>query len=339
MNRSLDFAHAVIIGVGQDLPQTERDAAAIANALTDRYGYQAANVDLLTGPRATRNEVLATLLRLPGRLTRDATALVYFSGHGALNPSPYILTHGYDLDDLPHTAISGAELARLLEAIYARRLVVILDCCHAGAQAKAPLAQVALPFDPEYLLKQGAGRVVIASSRGDELSYAGEQYSYFTQAILEALGGAGASERDGFARVLDIALHAREVVPARTRGRQHPIIKVKDLSDNFPVAFYGDRHTAHSIGETRGGLESALAPAQTGASSRHAHLETLRGNHRQILDLIEEKASWYTDRTAIPLDLLQAAAWHRAVISDLEAQMNSLDPACSPALRERAGPY
>lgn len=322
--KPLDFAHAVIIGVGQDLPQTERDATAIATALTDRYGYQLANVDLLTGPRATRDHALATLLRLPGRLTRDSTALVYFSGHGALRPSPYLLTYGYDLDDLPRTAISGTELARLLEGIYARRMVVMLDCCHAGAQAKSPVAQVALPFDPAYLLEQGAGRVVIASSRGDELSYAGDQYSYFTQAILEALGGAGASERDGYARVLDLALHAREVVPARTHGRQHPIVKVKDLSDNFPVAFYGDRYTAHSLGEIKVDIQREFAPARNGSAARRAHLETLRRNHQQTLGLIEEKTSWYPERTAIPLTELQAAAWHRAVISDLEAQMISL---------------
>jgi hypothetical protein len=43
-------------------------------------------------------------------------------------------------------------------------------------------------------------------------------------ATIESLAGKGVSQKDGYVRVADLALYAREVVPQRTRDRQHPII-------------------------------------------------------------------------------------------------------------------
>jgi hypothetical protein len=79
--------------------------------------------------------------------------------------------------------------------------------------------------------------VLIASSQEDELSFAGRPYSAFTLALIEALCGVGVAKRDGYVRVADLALHAREVVPERTGGRQHPILHFEQ-ADNFALAFY-----------------------------------------------------------------------------------------------------
>jgi hypothetical protein len=65
----------------------------------------------------------------------------------------------------------------------------------------------------------------------------GNRYSAFTLALIEALCGRGAARADGFARVADLALHAREKVPQRTRDRQHPILEY-ERADNFAVAYY-----------------------------------------------------------------------------------------------------
>lgn len=73
-----------------------------------------------------------------------------------------------------------------------RKLLVILDCCHAGALSgvKLPgLAKEPLPPELEAVLRRGSGRVVIASSRRDEYSYTGSPYSVFTQAFREAPAG------------------------------------------------------------------------------------------------------------------------------------------------------
>jgi hypothetical protein len=79
--------------------------------------------------------------------------------------------------------------------------------------------------------------VVIASSQANESSFAGKPYSAFTLALIDALSGAGASRKDGYVRVIDLALHTREIVPGKTNNRQHPIMDFKQ-SDNFVLAYY-----------------------------------------------------------------------------------------------------
>jgi len=244
--------HALIIGIGVDLPNTVDDAIGLADILKDagRCAYPPEQVHLLTGEEATRDAVLAalgTLAQSTHLPTPQSTVLVYFSGHGyqvasSLGESYYLMPYGYDMERLYQTAISGAEFTERLQAIPARRLLVLLDCCHAGGvgEAKAPglqLAKSPLPPEAPSMLAEGSGRVLIASSQEDELSFAGKPYSAFTLALIEAFSGAGVAKQDGYVRVADLALHAREVVPGRTDGRQHPILHFEQ-ADNFALAYY-----------------------------------------------------------------------------------------------------
>jgi hypothetical protein len=66
---------------------------------------------------------------------------------------------------------------------------------------------------------------------------AGKPYSAFTLALIESLAGKGASQQDGYVRVADVALYAREVVPKWTGNRQHPILNFEQ-ADNFVLAYY-----------------------------------------------------------------------------------------------------
>ncbi len=244
-----DQGHALVVGVGADLPNTVDDAAGLADILRDlvRCAYPPDQVHLLTGEQATAANVRTALETLAASTTPASTVLVYFSGHGYQVASPtgefyYLMPYGYDLDRLYQTAISGAEFADRLRAIPAQKLMLLLDCCHAGGVggAKAPGLQMTkspLPPEAQRLLAEGSGRVLVASSREDELSFAGKPYSAFTLALVEALCGVGVAKQDGYVRVADLALHAREVVPGRTGGRQHPILHFEQ-ADNFVLAYY-----------------------------------------------------------------------------------------------------
>jgi hypothetical protein len=48
---------------------------------------------------------------------------------------------------------------------------------------------------------------------------------------------AGASKKDGYVRVAGLALHTRQMVPQRTKERQHPILHFEQ-ADNFVLAYY-----------------------------------------------------------------------------------------------------
>jgi hypothetical protein len=249
MSKLFTEGHAIVIGVGHDLPNTIDDAEGLAKILKDkeRCAYPAKQVKLLTGENATRDKIIAALESIAESATADSSVIVYFSGHGyrvktSIGTSYFLMPYGYNTQKLAQTAISGAEFATLLKAIKSQKLLLLLDCCHAGGfdDAKAPgltLSKAPLPPEAQALLAEGNGRVVIASSKSTELSYAGKPYSAFTLALIEALNGAGASEKDGYVRVTDLALYTREVVPARTQKKQHPILHFKQ-ADNFIVAYY-----------------------------------------------------------------------------------------------------
>jgi hypothetical protein len=246
--------HALVVGVGADLPNTVDDAVGLAGILKDpaRCAYSPDQVHLLVGEQASRDTILSMLDALSQSTSGESTVIVYFSGHGyrAISPTGefyYLLPHGYDLSQLYRTCISGAEFTERLRAIPAQKLLVLLDCCHAGGvgEAKTPGVQLTkspLPPEAQAFLAEGRGRVLIASSQADELSYAGKPYSAFTLALIEALSGAGVAKKDGYVRAADLALHARQVVPGRTRGRQHPILHFEQ-ADNFVLAYYAGGET------------------------------------------------------------------------------------------------
>lgn len=241
--------HALIIGMGADLPNTVQDAAGLAEILKDeqRCAYPPGQVALLTGEQATRGAVLSALDGLARQTDPQATVVVYFSGHGyrvtaSLGEFYYLMPFGYDTERLFDTAIRGDEFTARLRLIPAQKLLVLLDCCHAGGLTKPEpsglkLAKSPMPPEAASLLAEGRGRVLVASSQQDELSFAGRPYSAFTLALIEALCGVGVAAQDGYVRVSDLAMHAREVVPGRTASRQHPILNFEQ-ADNFVLAYY-----------------------------------------------------------------------------------------------------
>jgi uncharacterized caspase-like protein len=324
---SQPFAHgyAVIIGVGADLPVTVDDARGVADLLRDptRCAYPPDQVQLLTRERARRDDILTALTRLAKETQADpeATAVVYFSGHGLETPSYYLVPFGYDPTDLDNTAISGGELTEQLQAIQSRKLLVLLDCCHAGGQAEVKaLPGVKSPLPPSVITELGrsSGRVVIASSRKDEVSHTGQPYSVFTAALLEALAGYGAFDEDGYARVLDTVLWVGRKVPERTNDQQHPIVKVSNLEDNVALAYYaaGDKSPKK--------LDWTISVPAIAAGLDAAQVESWRrrlASRREALLLIEERMDEFIEYQEIPLQLIKNKRGTEEQIAELERKL------------------
>jgi uncharacterized caspase-like protein len=325
MAEFFDRGHALVIGVGADLPVTETDARGLADLLRDpaRCAYPQGQVTLLTGSSATRVAILDSLDALAQAAAPETTTLVYFSGHGLELPDYYLIPFGCDPGNLISTAISGAEFTTRLGAIRSQKLLVLLDCCHAGGQAEAAAKEVPglkSPLPPGAIveLERGQGRVVIASSRRDELSWTGHPYSVFTGALLEALAGYGSFERDGYARVLDAALWVGRQVPERTKDRQHPIIKASHLENNFALAYYaaGDIQPKKLDWASRPPLITSTADA-----GQITAWQRMLANYRENLLLIEERMSEYVEFAAIPLQLIKSKRRVEAQIAELEQRL------------------
>lgn len=249
MNKVFTNGYALLVGSGGDLPNTIDDANGIGAILKDpdRCGYPEANVMILTGENARRNNILNSLDKLKNVTDPEATVLIFYSGHGyqvttSIGEFYYLMPFGYNKNNLPETAISGREFIQMLQNIPAQKMLLLLDCCHAGGISDFGLTSTQVtksPMPPEALsfLNQGNGKVVIASSTQDEVSFAGKPYSAFTFALIESFCGIGTAKQDGYVRVTDLALRAREIVPQRTHNRQHPILHFEH-ADNFVIAYY-----------------------------------------------------------------------------------------------------
>jgi hypothetical protein len=317
--------YAVVVGVGADLPVTMRDAQAVADLLCDQAhcALRPEHVQLLIGEQARRVNILDALDSVAEQVARepDASAIVYFSGHGLLASETYLLPFGYNLSDLNSTTITATLFTEKLRAIQSRKLLILLDCCHAGAQADVkapPIASVSVPAAVLEELQRGSGRVLIASSRKDELSYTGYPYSAFTMALLEGLAGYGAFEQDGYARVLDIALYVARMVPNRTQDQQHPIVKVANLADNFALAYYaGGEATPKTLDWSQPVASRRLDSDVTQVAAWRRML----ASRRAALLLMEERMSEYVEYQEAPLQLIKNQRRTETQIIELEQKL------------------
>lgn len=131
--------HALVIGVKTyqapipGLITPFADAEALSNVLRRDYGFR-----VTTLLDAGKQQIVDAMTRLRNELTEDDNLLVYYAGHGVLDPDTNL---GYWLPtdaraDAPDNWISNKTVARLLKAIPARHVVLIADACYSGAFAR-----------------------------------------------------------------------------------------------------------------------------------------------------------------------------------------------------------
>jgi len=257
-------AYALLIAVNDNLipqyalPTVARDAEALRDVLVhpERCAYPADNVRLLMGADASRDGIRGGLAWLKERVAADgsgnATAVVFYSGHGAVNnddDSYYLLP--YDLrSPITDSLLRAGDVAAAIEQVQPRRLLVVLDCCHAGGMnikgddlfSEEGLRKSAAPAEtrPIAALSQGQGRAVLSSSSAAESSYvrSDRKMSIFTYHVVEALTGHAQAEGATEVLVSDIMGHVSRAVPASAQAEygasQTPVYQTS--GENFPVA-------------------------------------------------------------------------------------------------------
>ena len=268
MPHRFENAYALLIAVDQNrepaaaLPAVARDVQALHAVLVhpERCGYAPDRVRLLSGAGSTRQAILDALDWLGDQLAAiadgDSTAMIYFSGHGHVDGGEhYLIPCDLNLRRLRSSAIRAADFADAVAQLTPRRLLVVLDCCHAAGMAvkgadagPAPFAGAALP--PALFLPtgkspgagpgSGEGRAVLSSCKPAEYSYlrADGRMSLFSFHLIEALTG-HAQPSGGAAEVLvsDLISYLQRHVPQSALA-QHGAAQTPDprLTGNFPVA-------------------------------------------------------------------------------------------------------
>jgi hypothetical protein len=266
MTNQFQSGFALLIGVDENafsqfaLPTVAQDVRATYQVLTnpDYCAYPPAQVKVLLGKDATRDNILNGLNWLGEQVQAQggaATALVYYSGHGGqLNGEFFLLP--YDLKSpLTATALRATDFASAIADLVPERLLVLLDCCHAGgmgAKDGDTADTAALPLWASKFVKGaapmtdfgdwGKGRVVISSSTATQSSYLrmDRTMSVFTYHILAALTG-HAQPAAGATSVLvsDLVGYVTRNVSAQVRQEypgkdQDPVVQWQ--GENFPVA-------------------------------------------------------------------------------------------------------
>jgi uncharacterized caspase-like protein len=127
------------------LQGAENDADALADLLIHQFGFDPRNVVVLKGPDATREKIRLAFAGLAKRARAEDQFVFHFSGHGTQVPDvqPFDEPDGRDEALCPWDAnadgehlIRDDELGVWLDDLPARRITVILDCCHAGTGTK-----------------------------------------------------------------------------------------------------------------------------------------------------------------------------------------------------------
>jgi uncharacterized caspase-like protein len=279
MSDLFTYGYALLIGVNENqaggwaLPDVAKDIKGLAGVLThpQRCAYSEAHVKVIAGQEATRQDILDGLKWLRERIQVDtsgnATAVVYYTGHGLSEgssdpPQFYLVPYDFDEGMIELSALRAIDFSRAVSALQPQRLLVILDCCHAGgmrvkgadlpagyveaAIAPAVLMEGAKAVGPEAkgakgleTLAVGSGRAVLSSSTGKQSSYMRPdgKMSIFTYHLIEALTG-HAQPQEGATDVLvsDVMSYVYRHVPESAKAAGKEQVPDFQVSGNFPIA-------------------------------------------------------------------------------------------------------
>jgi hypothetical protein len=250
---------ALVIGISkfQDshlkgLAYSAKDAQDFGNLLLDPSvgRFKTSNVHTLTGEVTTRQikEELNWLARSAGE---DDLVVIFLSSHGTPRSYDtaevnYIATSDTQVlpeDDLFATAMPMVEISDIVRTrIKARRTAIFLDTCHSGAataslpeRATAAAGSVDASASSEALdrIRQGVGRVILTSSKPDEVSSEGApfQNGYFTHFLLLAL-----RQNNGMATIDQVFAYMNDQLPKAAqavRRRQTPVLSRSDLGSDI----------------------------------------------------------------------------------------------------------
>ena len=189
------------------------------------------------------------------------------------------------VETLAATSISNVEFSEAIAAIPARKLVIVLDCCHAGGigvlrDASAPALRDGLSEDYYQRLAQGQGRVIFSASRDTEYSIqlSGDDLGLFTKHLLAGLQG-GAANEDGLVTIFGLFEYVQPLVTT-DNPQQHPKLTL-DVEQNFPIALWrgGDE------GRRPAWMPTSIGTTPTSATPR-ASL-TQPGSKRSLLPKLE----------------------------------------------------
>jgi hypothetical protein len=165
--------------------------------------------------------------------TPDDLLLSHFSCHGVKDEGGelYFATPNTKLQRLGATAVAADFVNRRMNRSRSRRVVLLLDCCYAGAFERGMVARAGTGVGIEAQFG-GRGRAVITASSAMEYAFEGDELadrheekpSVFTSALVEGLEtGEADRDQDGYVGLDELYEYVydkvRESTPNQTPGK------------------------------------------------------------------------------------------------------------------------
>lgn len=228
------------------------DALTLSTLFLDTYD---GDVKTLLDSAATR-EAITTALEDLSSVNEDDLVVVSFSGHGTRDHR--LVPSDVDTSNLLETCVSLDEVAQRLDAIPARNLIVVLDCCFSGGFGGARVFAPEDTRDPledrseVVSLARGSSRIVLTASGAGEPALESADYGHglFTYYLVDALQGGGGISSNGqvsvgtlmqqvLQRVQDAAERMREVQRPTVYGSVEgaPSLRVLVPGASYAAAF------------------------------------------------------------------------------------------------------
>jgi hypothetical protein len=210
--------YAVIIGIEQyrqNLPAVEfaaHDAFIMREYLTKALGYPDENVVMVLNERAAKSDLEKYIERwLPNRVDKDSSVLIYYSGHGAPNPTTqegFLVPYDGDPTFLEITGYSLKRLYEQLGKLPAREVLVVLDSCFSGSGGRSVIAKGARPLviSMENPVLAGDKLLVMTASSASQISstYDQKNHGLFTYFFLKGLQIAANANKDAKIEVSEL---------------------------------------------------------------------------------------------------------------------------------------
>ena len=167
-----DNKWAVVIGIadykgtGSDLWHPDEDAAEMASALINNFGFASDHIKVLKNSKATANAILSAISWLAANEDSNSTVVFFYSGHGFRAPD----SEGWDSDlesDGNDEGIVSFDLYGLPDGLLKQRFAVLeskkiallFGSCHSGGM-----------FDQAGEL-QGDNRLIAAACKADQYGW------------------------------------------------------------------------------------------------------------------------------------------------------------------------
>ena len=239
---------AAVIGINQyknrklNLKYARNDAEAFADYMKTNMGLDSEHVIEQYDQDATQRNIKSLLgTQLRRKVRKEDTLFIFFAGHGAPEDDPaspdqdkirkYLLPYDAEIEDLYTTAIAMDEIAEIFGRIQAERIVFMIDSCYSGAGGgRTILAQSGRSvLSDEFLnrIAQGRGRIILTSSRQNEISKESDKlkHGFFTYYLIKGLKGEADLNDDKIIDLDEISFYLNKQVPEATNNSQHPVKK------------------------------------------------------------------------------------------------------------------